>query len=84
MTDLGLFPNRILDGVYDGFHTSGHADVGTLEEVCRILSPRLGIIPIHKNALSTYKSLEIAKEFNVVESSMRISNVDISIYKVED
>ena len=79
-----LFPNRILDGVYDGFHTSGHADVGTLEEVCRILSPRLGIIPIHKNALSTYKSLEIAKEFNVVESSMRISNVDISIYKVED
>lgn len=74
-----LFPDRILDGVYDGFHTSGHADVDTLEEVCRILRPRLGIIPIHKDALTTYKSLEIAKEFNIIESSMRISNVDISI-----
>lgn len=74
-----LFPNRILDGVYDGFHTSGHADVETLEEVCRIIRPKLGIIPIHKEALATYKSLGIAKKFNIVESSTRISNVDISI-----
>ena len=74
-----LFPGHILDGVYDGFHTSGHADVETLEEACRILRPRLGIIPIHKEALSTYKALDIAKEFPVIESSEQIEDVTVSI-----
>lgn len=74
-----LFPGHILDGVYDGFHTSGHADVETLEKVCRILRPRLGIIPIHKEALSSYQSLDIAKEFPVIESSEQIEDVTISI-----
>ena len=74
-----LFPGRILDGVYDGFHTSGHADVETLEEACRILRPRLGIVPIHKEALATYKSLGIAKEFNIIESSMQVDNITLSI-----
>ena len=73
----GLFPKRILDGVDDGFHTSGHADVETLEEACRILRPRLGIIPIHKEALTSYKSLDIAKEFPIIESSGQIGNVEI-------
>ena len=74
-----LFPGRILDGVYDGFHTSGHADVETLEEACRILRPRLGIIPIHKEALTSYQSLEIAKEFPIIESSEQLDNVEASI-----
>ena len=74
-----LFPDRILDGVYDGFHTSGHADVKTLEEACRILRPRLGIIPIHKEALSSYQSLDIAQEFPIIESSKQIENVEIAI-----
>ena len=74
-----LFPGRILDGVYDGFHTSGHADVETLEEACRILRPRLGIIPIHKEALSSYQSLDIAQEFPIIESSKQIEAVEISI-----
>ena len=74
-----LFPGRILDGVYDGFHTSGHADVKTLEEACRILRPRLGIIPIHKEALSSYQSLDIAQEFPIIESSKQIENVEIVI-----
>lgn len=74
-----LFPDRILDGVYDGFHTSGHADVETLEEACCILRPRLGIIPIHKEALASYQSLDIAHEFPIIESSEQIENVEISI-----
>ena len=74
-----LFPNHIMDGVYDGFHTSGHADVETLEEACRILRPRLGIIPIHKDALTSYQSLGIAKEFPIIESSEQIGNIEISI-----
>ena len=76
----GLFPDRILDGAYDGFHTSGHADVETLEEACRILRPRLGIIPIHKEALSSYQSLDIAQEFSIIESSKQLDNVEIVIF----
>lgn len=72
-----LFSNRIMDGVYDGFHTSGHADVKTMEDVCRILRPRLGIIPIHKETISSYQSLDIAKKFPIVESSRRIGDIDI-------
>ena len=75
----GLFPDRILDGVYDGFHTSGHADVETLEKACRILRPRLGIIPIHKEALYSYQSLDIAQEFPIIESSEQLDDVNISI-----
>ena len=52
-------------------------DVETLEEACRILRPRLGIIPIHKEALTSYKSLDIAKEFPIIESSGQIGNVEI-------
>lgn len=44
-----LFEGNILDGVKDGVHTSGHADVETLAKVCRITNPRLGIIPVHKD-----------------------------------
>ena len=75
----GLFPDRILDGVYDGFHTSGHADMETLEKACRILRPRLGIIPIHKEALYSYQSLDIAQEFPIIESSEQLDDVNISI-----
>ena len=74
-----LFAGRIMDGVYDGFHTSGHADVETLEEACRILRPRHGIIPIHKEALASYQSLDIAQEFHIIESSEQIGDVEISI-----
>ena len=74
-----LFSDRILDGVCDGFHTSGHADVETLEKACRILRPRLGIIPIHKDALYSYQSLDIAQEFPIIESSEQLDDLNISI-----
>ncbi len=51
-----LFKNRILDGIKDGFHTSGHADIQTLKEVCQAVSPALGVIPIHKDAGMEYDS----------------------------
>ena len=51
-----LFENRILDGVKDGFHTSGHADVATLSEICQAVSPSIGTIPIHKDVGANYKS----------------------------
>ena len=74
-----LFGDRIKDGVSDGFHTSGHADVETLQMVCRILKPRLGIIPIHKDASVTYRKLDIAKEYRIIESSERLDGITIFI-----
>ena len=74
-----LFGNRIKDGVSDGFHTSGHADVEALQMVCRILKPRLGIIPIHKDASATYRKLDIAKEYRIIESSERLDGITIFI-----
>ena len=51
-----LFGTRILDGVKDGFHTSGHANVRTLQEVCDAVCPSIGVIPIHKDAEAQYDS----------------------------
>ncbi len=51
-----LFGNRIFDGVKSGFHTSGHADIQTLQEVCSTLNPSIGVIPIHKDAETEYVS----------------------------
>ena len=51
-----FFENRILDGVKDGFHTSGHADIVTLRDVCQAVSPSIGVIPIHKDVGANYKS----------------------------
>lgn len=35
----------IYDGSREGFHTSGHADVNTLEDVCALVNPSIGVIP---------------------------------------
>lgn len=51
-----LFGNRIFDGVKEGFHTSGHADIQTLQEVCKTVNPSIGVIPIHKDADTQYQS----------------------------
>lgn len=60
-------------------HTSGHADVETLQEVCKATRPRLGIIPIHKDPTSHFEDLEIADTFNIISSSCKINNIDIEI-----
>lgn len=61
-----LFEGNILDGVKDGVHTSGHADVETLAEVCRITNPRLGIIPIHKDCDAGSGLVEVFGNYNVL------------------
>jgi len=43
-------------------HTSGHADVDTLADVCMTVNPRMAIIPIHKDAQTDYCSLELPNE----------------------
>lgn len=74
-----LFGNRILDGTHDGYHTSGHADLETLADVCAIVKPRLGVIPIHKDA-STQYDMDKVKKYHIITSSEKISkNANIII-----
>lgn len=60
-------------------HTSGHADVETLQEVCRVTQPRLGIIPIHKEKTSLYEELPIANEYRIISSSINVGNITVEI-----
>lgn len=75
-----LFEGRVFDGTKDGVHTSGHADVHTLAEVCKIVNPRIGVIPIHKDQSSEYESLTNASEYKIFhEGDTLIENISISI-----
>ena len=74
-----LFGGNIYDGTRDGFHTSGHASVDTLQMVCRYVKPRLGIIPIHKESHTSFKGLPISKDYRIIESSTQIDNINISL-----
>ena len=71
-----LFGTRILDGVKDGFHTSGHADVRTLQEICEAVCPSIGVIPIHKDAEAQYDS----RDFRVFEEGQTtIDGIEITV-----
>ena len=71
-----LFENHIYDGVRDGFHTSGHADVSTLYEVCKTVSPSIGVIPIHKDAGMQYESQY--RVFN--EGCYKTNGIEIDVH----
>lgn len=74
-----LFGDNIYDGTRDGFHTSGHASIETLQVVCRCVKPRLGIIPIHKESHTSFKTLPISSDFRIIESSTVIDNININV-----
>ncbi len=62
-------------------HTSGHADAPTLVEVCSMVSPKLAIIPIHKEQDADFCKLPIDKELKsrVVTSDTVIEDIRITI-----
>ena len=51
--------HSILDGFYhvSHLHSSGHADVQTITDVCKAVSPRKAIIPIHSTNSRKLSSL---------------------------
>jgi hypothetical protein len=42
---------------YQALHTSGHATPETLQKVCRLTSPRKGVIPIHTEHPEGFQAL---------------------------
>ena len=75
-----LFGNRIADGTRDGFHTSGHADIDTLLDVCRSTMPKIGVVPIHKDCDAVFNDLSDSGLFRVFSSGENtVDNVKITI-----
>lgn len=62
-------------------HTSGHASKETLTEVCTKVDPKLAIIPIHREAKSEFRSLDLPQELKnkVVTDTTIVEDVKIII-----
>lgn len=62
-------------------HTSGHASKETLAAVCNLVNPQLAIIPIHREAGSDFRELDMAEDLKkrVTTQSTTIQDVDIII-----
>ena len=62
-------------------HTSGHASRDTLVAVCKSVNPRLAIIPIHREAKSDFRSLDLPQELKdkVHTESVTLEDVKIVI-----
>ena len=56
---------------YDYNHTSGHASMQSLREICEMISPRTAIVPIHHNPGADFRALELPAELTerIVEDS---------------
>ena len=70
---------NLFHGHFHYLHTSGHADVETLEKVCRITNPSIGVIPIHRDKNTRFEDLAIAKTVNVITKSLSIRDTTIII-----
>jgi len=74
---IGKFPNVI------NIHTSGHASADCLSNVCNIVNPIYGIIPIHSEYSDNYRNLPIKEELKgkIIISSTNFNNINIKIIK---
>ncbi|TWV12917.1 MBL fold metallo-hydrolase [Bacteroidaceae bacterium HV4-6-C5C] len=72
---VSMFPHM------EKLHTSGHASPEFLAEVCNLVNPALGIIPIHSEDSASYSKLPIYEDLKlrIFTSSNTISKVEIII-----
>lgn len=62
-------------------HTSGHASAECLTEVCNLVNPTMGIIPIHAEFSSLFHELPIKKKLKekIITTSTTLENIEIEI-----
>ncbi len=62
-------------------HTSGHASADCIAEVCILVSPSLGIIPIHSENSVDFRKLPILEELKskVITKSEILNDVIVKI-----
>jgi ribonuclease J len=72
---VGKFP------IVKKIHTSGHASADYLVDVCNLVNPTSGIIPIHSENSSNYQKLPIKEELKskIIIKSKEINDVMIEI-----
>lgn len=64
-------------------HTSGHASADCLADVCNLVNPTKGIIPIHSEKSADYQKLAIKEElkYKIIVETTKIENITIEIRK---
>lgn len=72
---ISMFPH------IEKLHTSGHASTEFLAEVCNLVNPSLGIIPIHSEDSASYSGLPIASHLRqrILTTSCNVDTVTIEI-----
>jgi len=72
---VGKFPN------IEKIHTSGHASADCLADVCNLVNPTIGIIPIHSEKSDDYQKLSIREElkYKIITKSKVIKDVIIEV-----
>lgn len=62
-------------------HTSGHATMGVLCNVCELVDPKLAIIPIHKEKNTDFSTIGIPPHLQnrIVSTDCMLSNIDIKV-----
>jgi len=62
-------------------HTSGHASADCLVDVCNLVNPKSGIIPIHSEHSDNYQKLPISEELKskIITKSKEIDGVKVEI-----
>jgi ribonuclease J len=77
---VAQFPN------IEKLHTSGHASADCLAEVCQLVNPAAGIIPIHSECSDDFKKIPINDELKekVITSSTTIQGIEIEINTPEN
>jgi len=73
---VSMFPN------VEKLHTSGHASAECLADVCNLVNPTLGIIPIHSEQSDNYRKLDIndTLKWKIITTSQCIEEVEIAIF----
>lgn len=64
-------------------HTSGHASADCLADVCNLVNPTKGIIPIHSEKSGDYKKLSINEKLKdkIITETTKDKNITIEIKK---
>ena len=62
-------------------HTSGHASADCLVDVCSLVNPKFGIIPIHSENSASFQKLPISAELKskIITTSKRFKEVIVEI-----
>ena len=69
--------NRFTDVVR--LHTSGHATIEVLRDICELTNPQLAILPIHREKETDFSSIGIPTRLQkkIVTTDCTLSNIDI-------